>query len=483
MSEHTPAAAPRETSRLLIAWCAVGLGLCGLAALLAAMSQQFDYAVPLASKPALILTFGMGLAGAIYALLLPLIRRTIAADLGAHTVLFAIMLGVGLALRVMMFRTHPALEDDWYRYLWDGAVTAHGYNPFAVAPDDAQGNDYAGGLQALAHASGVIIERINHSDLKTIYPAGAQAAFALAYLIGPWNLDAWRLVCLGAEITTLVLILALLAEVGRARIWAALYWWNPLVVKELMNSAHMEAVLMPVVVGSVLIALKGRRVIASGLAGLAVSVKLWPVILLPILTRPLWGRWPRLFGAAILSSVVIVLFALPPLLGGIDETSGFRAYAEYWQTNNAIFPQFRAAVQWALGPWNAEASTTAFLARFILAATLAVIVCAITLRPIGSKTDETRRITLIITALILLSPAQFPWYLVWVLPFACLHPWRGFFAATTLLPGYYASFHFLAQDRYDIFSSGVVWLIWCPIWLCFLWDTWEGWTTREGRHA
>ncbi|MGD8779206.1 MAG: hypothetical protein PVH88_09635 [Ignavibacteria bacterium] len=40
----------------------------------------------------------------------------------------------GLVVRIILTPTFPVLEDDFYRYLWDGAVTANGINPYEHAP-------------------------------------------------------------------------------------------------------------------------------------------------------------------------------------------------------------------------------------------------------------------------------------------------------------------------------------------------------------
>lgn len=474
---------PRARLRILSAWILIALSLCGLAMGLAAASPEFDYAVPLSDKPSLLLAGGLMVAGLLYALLIPLAEQTERCGLGQGRSVLAVIVVGGLAMRLTAFGSIPALEDDWYRYLWDGAVTAHGYNPFAVSPDDAQGNDHAGGLQTVAEQSGVIIERINHSDLKTIYPPLAQAVFALAHLIAPWNLEAWRLVCLLAECLTLTLLLLLLARSGRTQVWAALYWWNPIVIKELANTAHMEAVLMPAVVAAVLLAITGRRILATGLLGIAAAVKLWPLILAPIVLRPLWGDSRRLVAALGLLAILLCAAALPPLLGGLDETSGFRAYATYWQTNSAAFPVIHDVVSWILAPCGLSPETVARSARGVVAAVLLSIVFVLAWPPVRSTRDETWRLTVAVTALLLLSPAQFPWYLVWVLPFACLHPWRGFVAATIFMPLYYVSFHYLAADRYEDFTTCVVWLIWVPVWIAFAWDALAARTTHEVSRA
>jgi hypothetical protein len=111
------------------------------------------------------------------------------------------------------------------------------------------------------------------------------------------------------------------------------------------------------------------------------------------------------------------------------------------------------------------------------------VIALVVRTPLSGPQDEVRRAALIVTALLLLSPAQFPWYLVWVLPLACVHPSRGFFAATVLLPIYYAGFHYLAIDDYRMFARVIVWLIWLPIFAAFLLDVREARRPREAPHA
>lgn len=47
------------------------------------------------------------------------------------------MVGLGLAMRLVWFATAPPLEDDFYRYLWDGAAVASGRSPYALSPAQA----------------------------------------------------------------------------------------------------------------------------------------------------------------------------------------------------------------------------------------------------------------------------------------------------------------------------------------------------------
>ena len=72
--------------------------------------------------------------------------------------------------------------------------------------------------------------------------------------------------------------------------------------------------------------------------------------------------------------------------------------------------------------------------------------------------------------LFLLSPVQFPWYFLWVLPLLALRPVPGLLLATVTLPLYYAAFYFLARDTYAVFTGVIVWFIWVPVWAMLLFD-------------
>jgi hypothetical protein len=71
---------------------------------------------------------------------------------------------------------------------------------------------------------------------------------------------------------------------------------------------------------------------------------------------------------------------------------------------------------------------------------------------------------LVVAALALLSPAQFPWYAVWIAPFLAFRPWTGFLLLAATLPLYYLDFYLITHGRAEIFPELVVWIIWAPVW-------------------
>ena len=72
-----------------------------------------------------------------------------------------------LSRGILAFKA-PILEDDYYRYLWDGQVFLSGINPYQFAPLDERLDLIVSAWRSL----------INYPDIRTIYPPVAQFYFA-----------------------------------------------------------------------------------------------------------------------------------------------------------------------------------------------------------------------------------------------------------------------------------------------------------------
>ncbi len=462
----------RPTNDIERRWYGVWLALFALAVLLVATAGLFDHELYLHEVPAISLALGLVIAGAIALYLPSCIAASHNVDKQTQQRLLVGIIAGGIILRLLMFWTVPTLETDLYRYLWDGAVVAIGHNPYAYAPGGLDAAGVPQALRDLALEAGYIHERINQRDVRTIYPPVAQAFFAAAYLAETWSITAWRLVCLLCELTTLWLLLRLLDELGRSRLWLAIYWWNPVVIKELMNSAHMEAVLIPCLLAAVLLAATKRNVLSCVMLALAAGTKIWPVLLLPLVLRPLLAEPRRLITAVCLTSLCLAVLALPPLLAGLDQKSGFVAYAAEWRRNGALNPLMDMLLRFVLSPTGlAEGALPNQIARGLVAIAAATIALLAALPRIRHEGDLVQRMMWVVLAVFLLSPAQYPWYLAWILPFMVLRdPLHGVQAATVILPIYYASFYFRGHNIEWIFNDVIVFAMWVPIWLVFYRD-------------
>ena len=270
--------------------------------------------------------FGLHLVALRVAIRLPDDRRVLAV-VWAGAVLF----------RVTLLLCDPIEEIDLYRYVWDGAVSTQGVSPFRYSPqqvlasstDDALPDDLAQlvRLRDRSPELTAILRRVHFGELPTIYPPVSQFVFAACSWLTPEGssvstrmtlMKAWFVVF---DLATLALVLRLLTQAGRHRGWAIAYAWCPLVIKEIANSGHLDALatcLMTLAISLLLSALAmnsnqpARRCWLSVGAALAlalgVGAKLYPVVLAPLL---LWMLARRVsVKAAGISAVVFVIASL-----------------------------------------------------------------------------------------------------------------------------------------------------------------------------
>jgi hypothetical protein len=203
------------------------------------------------------------------------------------------ILGVGVAARLLMSVSGLIQENDCYRYVLDGEAILHGVNPFRFSPEqvaEAGEASFGGGGDAQ-----LILSRVGYPDIPTIYPPLAQLAFTVGAFLTPWSWHGQRIVFLLADLGTIAVLVLLLSRLGRPRHWIVFYAWNPLIIKEIANSAHLESLLS---LSLSLLVLRccywQARPTVARLAWVALAFsaailsKLYPIILAPILAVYVW---------------------------------------------------------------------------------------------------------------------------------------------------------------------------------------------------
>ena len=468
----------KKTTLILACWGLLAGSLLLAAALAVPFSNQFGYNSRVIDMPTVTLFVTLCALGAVFVLSLPLIQSSLQVfdemenQRQAQKLLQLLLVALfttGLLARLLMLFTQPFLEDDYQRYLWDGALTANGHNPYHLSPQDVfEGASGEPELDRLGEQSGQLLGRINHPELRTIYPPVAQLGFALSYWLEPFSLTAWRLIALACELASLVLLVSLLKTLNRPILWVSIYWLNPLVIKELMNAGHMEVLLVPLLLGSFWAALRHRYMLTSLLLALAVGVKIWPALLLPLFLRSGLKTPAKLIAPVLVFAGLIVLMAAPVLIAGLDQGSGFVAYAQSWKTNSALFPALETFAQKLLSLFSSSESASkagsTFVRIFIALALTAIALSAAWRRPADTK-DLAQKTLFVTTAMFLLSPAQFPWYALWFMPFMVLTPFLGLALLVPALQVYYLSFYFSAHETQSLTRQTVLWLAWLPVWI------------------
>ena len=444
-------------------WLTLGAVLLVLQGLVVWLSPHFRYERSAAYMPVLWFATLLILAAIVFLFLPALVRRS-----APSRSLMLWIFALGLIYRLCMFPSTPILEDDFYRYLWDGGVTSEGINPYRYAPGQARQGEGPIELSGLAGSTPLIVERVNHPHLTTVYPPTAQAGFVLAHWLKPWSLGAWRAVLLAADVVTLCLLLALLGHAGRSYLWSALYWWNPLVVKELFNSAHVDGLLLPLLLGVLLLTLKRRAFSACGCLALAAGIKVRPVLLLPLVLKAACDRVQlRLLAAGLFLGLVAIL-AGPMVVAGLSEADGFVAYSQRWEMNDALFMSIAWGVHRLFLLAELTQEQSGLLARFVVGTLVLIIVGLMTRKHLTDFHELTLAFLVVIAAVFLLSPAQFPWYYTWLVPLLAIQPRLSLLLLTPLLCVYYTRFYFEARGQAAWFDFGLVWLEYIPVWLLLI---------------
>ncbi|MCB0138227.1 MAG: DUF2029 domain-containing protein, partial [Caldilineaceae bacterium] len=387
----------------------LGALLMGAAGALGAASPLFEWQREVADMPAMALAGGLAAVGIAVAVLPSLIRRSLELQPVLRRCVLVGVLALGGAIRLVLFVSEPALEDDYNRYLWEGALVTHGISPYRVTPEDGKrAIDTETPLGALARTAGPVLDRVNHPALTTMYQPVALLAFAAAHRISPWNVRAWRAMAMLADVTVLAVLLVLLAGMGRSPLWVALYWWNPLVAKELVNAAHFDALPVVLVLASLLLSARRAHVAAAVALGLAVGAKLWPLMLAPLLIRAAGITSRRAMAMTAIIVLAAFLSLLPRWLAGAGVADGLAAYARLWTTNSALSPLLEWLCGQVLAPLGMGEQAWR-LARGLAAGLLLIQVLVVSARPLTGNDDLLCRAGEITLWIVLLSPAQFPW--------------------------------------------------------------------------
>jgi hypothetical protein len=376
------------------------------------------------------------------------------------------VLAFAVIFRVSLLCSHPIQEDDFYRYLWDGKVVASGLNPYQVTPlavRNHRGDDtlrpYARILAADPSFT-LILSRVNHPAVPTIYPPFAQAVFALAALAAPGSLVALRIIFLSFDLGICGLVIATLARLRLSPLCVLVYAWSPLVIKESINSAHYDTVPTFFLLLGQVLALAHKPVLAHASLAVAVLGKVYPLLVLPLFFWRTWitrGRTPAFLGLGTFA-VVLGLGYAPFLAAGPWVWEGTVTFAERWETNSLLFPLLRAL------------TGERWLANIIVGLALAAVTLII-LRRVDVRHERAFVWAnfCVLGALFLLSPVGNPWYFLWLMPFLCCFPLRSWLLLSGLLGLYYLSFYFIYRGAADAFRW-VIWVEYGPFYALLLWE-------------
>jgi len=300
-----------------------------------------------------------------------------------------IIIGLALAAvwHVLFLLQPPGSDDDIHRYVWDGRVQRLGYDPYTAVPSDP----------ALARLHTPETLTLNHPDLPSLYPPGAELFFRAVTAIheSAFALKVAFVIC---DWTIVLVLLAALRHIGLGEHWVLAYAWHPLLATEVAGSGHID------IVGALLLLLSATalarrwRAVAAVAFGLAVSVKVLPIVLLPLY----WKRVRLRDGA--LAAFALALLCVPFVGRGRISAGSLATYVQHFRFNDPVF----AMLERVMAP------------RLIVG--LAVLVGFLVAVWLRNKFPPCSSLAFAwpMAASLFCAPVVYPWYLLWMLPF--LHP-------------------------------------------------------------
>lgn len=305
------------------------------------------------------------------------------------------LIAIAIIARLILLPSPLLTSNDAERYLWDGAVTLSGLNPYEITPNTDQ-------AQPLREVWPTPPE---HAKYATIYPPGAILLFSLSALAGPvYGLWVWKALLTIAGIVSVFIVYDVLKSLKLQR-HLPLFALSPLLILETGVGAHLDTLLV-LIVALVLWALTHGKTMLMGLIiGAGMTIKFIPMLMLGplILTRSI--RQSALLLLA--SSFVPLLLYGGLLLVGIKPVGVLLTFFEKWRFGSPVFK---------------------LLETYLQTMPLILALGAIFLFFIALSAHQARKqriviaLAVVIAAPFVISPAVFPWYLCVLVPLLTLKP-------------------------------------------------------------
>lgn len=365
------------------------------------------------------------------------------------------LLLTAILLRAVALCGWPLFEDDFFRYLFDGYMTASSGDPYSLAPAALFSDE------TLPESVDTLLSQINFPEIATVYGPVTQWVFAAAWSLSPGNVWPFQFAAGFADLITL-LLLALICRSSTQQNFLLLYAWSPLLIKEFSLTAHPDIYAIMFGVFALWLMRNSRWFLCGIAIALATGAKVFAVLLLPLFVvfDPNFRNLCRLLlGFAIGITVITLSFGSL----SIWFPEGLSAMARHWVFNAPVYRALDHVV-------------TIDQIKMIALATLTAIICWKMWemwRQTGeqSKSAVLYRGQLFIFAFFLLClPALNPWYVCWLLPFAVLWPSRWpFIWSCLVLLAYYTGFNIGGDELHRVPTSLLAMQV-VGIVIAMLWD-------------
>ena len=196
---------------------------------------------------------------------------------------FKFLIGIAILFRIVFLFATPNLSQDFYRFIWDGRMILEGFNPYLFTPESfiSIGKFPIAQAQELYQGMGTL-----NASHFTNYPPLKQFVFLMAALFSGKSIlgsvIVFRVFIIAADIGTLYIGKKLLKRFKMPAHNIFLYILNPFVIIELTGNLHFEGIMIFFLLLSLYLLHLGHWKSAAVIFALSVSVKLIPLLFLPL---------------------------------------------------------------------------------------------------------------------------------------------------------------------------------------------------------
>jgi alpha-1,6-mannosyltransferase len=398
--------------------------------------------------------------------------------------------------RFLSYFGEPLFEDDYYRYLWDGIVGSNLGNALVISPDEVlldtnltpdqpsrqEGVTWRRELLSDEDRDELLL-KINYPESPSIY--GPVAQLALSVQSFPMKVLGFVSSGTGPDLNIRILWLrTFLILIEAVVIWMFFLWtkhqssgrWMtlclascPLLMKEVSNSLHLDILPVALVLASVLVQDKYQK-LSSILLALAAGVKFYAIALLPIFL--IRSRQP--LKSSLLFILTLLTIYLPFLVsGGLEIFSGTRYFSHQWSMNDGVTAIIREVLYHTISDSSQSFNLppigeieVSFIQSFsrrsgLLLFTLSFIwLLNRFYRPLKQGASLAFPYSFSLILIVLCSPVQNPWYLLWGLPFFIRSSHMAPMLLVSLSPLYL--FNFVWSPTSHLFHEPFQWWVILP---------------------
>lgn len=303
----------------------------------------------------------------------------------------------GLAVFFTLLKP-PILENDFYRYFWDGHQILQNSHPYAVAP--AKGK-----LEGLKSVQ----SKIGFPEIRTIYPPLTELVFAGIAKVSGKKLTPflWGLALGGYFLFAIALFkLQRRNDLPDVSPRLSLLLLHPLLLHEWVQTVHYDSWSS----SALLLSFACEGIIWQAMwQGIAAGMR-FPLGIALALGR---DRFPKAkLGIALLVFAIPFLIFRDDLAGMFDS---LRTFSTQWEMNSGVFRLIRETAYW-ICPHPEQAS---LIARAVSTGIWVLISGVIFFT---KYRDPREKLFWILYFLVLLSPVVNPWYFTWSLPLVIFLP-------------------------------------------------------------